>query len=78
MIYGRFGDPLTIVRLAVLEDVETFDGEPPDDVDKANVEAGAYVIVKYAETGKLNLYHIGFLKADGGSNEIQEAIDNAS
>ena len=33
MIYGRFGDPVTIVRRAVLDDVKALDGRMPDSQD---------------------------------------------
>lgn len=47
MIYGRTGDPVTVVRRAVLADVAKLDGR----------------------------HHQAFLRADGGSREIADAIE---
>lgn len=74
MIYSRFGEPVTIVRKGVLEDVRKFDGRKPDKQDRACVEAGSYVIVRFGDGGE-QLYHQGFLRADDGSAEITKALE---
>lgn len=73
MIYGRFGNPVTIKRIAVLADVQKFDGRRPDKHDKANVESGGYVIVD--DDGTERLYHQAYLRADDGAKEISKAIE---
>jgi hypothetical protein len=73
MIYGRFGDAVTIVRMGTLDDVKTIDGRKPDKQDREAVEIGSYVVVRQ-DNGKERLYHLAFLRADGGSKEINEAI----
>lgn len=76
MIYGRFGDPVTIVRRAVLADVERLDGRKPDRQDRATLRSGSYVVVRQ-DDGEERLYHQVFLRADGGSVEITAAINAA-
>jgi len=72
-IYGRFGDVVTIERIAVLADVKALDLRNPDKRDKDAIAAGSYVVVK-DEDGKRRLYHQAYLRADGGSLEIAAAI----
>lgn len=72
MIYGRFGQPVTIVRIGTLQDVIDLDNRKPDQQDKEAVELGSYVVVKDGE--KLRLYHQAFLRADGGAKEIAKTI----
>jgi hypothetical protein len=74
MIYGRFGDPLTIVRRAVLADVKALDGRKPDAKDRQAIANDAYVVVRYADNGKEALYHLALLKADNGAQEIDAAL----
>lgn len=74
MIYGRFGNPLTIVRMGTLDDVKTLDQRKPDKQDRAVVEAGGYVVVR-EEGGKERLYHQAYMRADGGAREIGEALE---
>jgi hypothetical protein len=74
-IYGRFGDALTIVRRAVEADVQKFNGQKADDRDRQALANDQYFIVKYADNGKEDLYHIGYLKADNGAQEIMAAIE---
>ena len=80
MIYGRFGDEVKILRTAVLADVERLDGRKPDKHDRDAIKGGCYVVVKSAnhrEDQKERLYAQAFLRADGGSREIGEAIEAA-
>lgn len=72
MIYGRWGQVVTIVRRAVLADVQALDGRKPDKQDRDALRAGSYVVVK--DDGKERLYHQCYLRADGGSLEIADAI----
>lgn len=72
MIYGRFGDTVTIVRVATLEDVKVHHGEP-DKIDRDALEDGSYVIVKQ-DDGKERLYHLTYLRATRGYAEIADTI----
>lgn len=74
MIYGRFGDAVTIVRVGTLEDVTKLDGRKPDKHDRENVKNGGYVVVRFAD-GTEQLYHQAFLRADEGQQEISRAIE---
>lgn len=74
MIYGRFGDPLTIVRRAKLDDVERLDGRKPDAVDVEAVKHGNYVVATYHDDGRESLQTLAFLKADDGWKEIEAAL----
>lgn len=74
-IYGRFGDKLTIVRHAVLSDVERLTARPPDLQDRNAIEQGFYVVIAYAADGQEDLYSMAFLRAEGGLREIEEAIE---
>jgi len=73
MIYGRWGDAVTVVRLATLKDVRTFDHRSPDAQDREMVRRGSYVILK-REDGAEMLANVAFLRADGGAHEIDAAI----
>lgn len=68
MIYSMMGQPVTIIRLAVVADLQK-----PDKRDRAAIRAGSYVVVDYGGIGE-RVYHITYLKADGGSKEIADAI----
>lgn len=74
MIYGRFGVELTIERLAVLSDVKELDKRKPDKQDKEALANDAYVVVRFNDNGSLRLYHVAYLRADGGIKEINEAL----
>jgi hypothetical protein len=74
-IYGRFGHELTIERMATLADIKPLTGRKPDKIDRESLERGSYVVVVYKDDGKRDLYHLGYLRADGGWSEIQAAID---
>lgn len=73
MIYGRFGNPITILRAGTLEDVKQLDKRKPDKHDRANVKHGGYVVVR-DERGKERLYHLAFMRADDGFAEIAKAM----
>lgn len=78
MIYGRFGDPVAIVRLGTLDDVQSMEGRKPDQADRAAVEIGSYVVVRYLDDRdgrQTRLYHQAYLRADDGSREITAAIE---
>jgi hypothetical protein len=75
MIYGRCQQEVLIIRRATLADVRRLDRRVPDAQDRAALAAGSYVIV--ADHGQERLYHVAFLRADGGSLEIQRAIEAA-
>lgn len=74
MIYGRWGQPVTIRRMGTLDDVRDLDSREPDSTDEEAVSAGSYVVVR-GEDQKDRLYHIAYLRADGGSKEIMDAIE---
>lgn len=80
MIYGRFGDPCTIVRVATLDDIRKLDRREPDKQDREALANGSYVVVQFNDaqaTGERAhvLYHQAFMRADGGSREITAAIE---
>lgn len=75
MIYGRFGDPITIVRVATLEDVRKLEGRKPDKADLEAVRNGSYVVVRRTDDSAERLYHQAFMRADDGSREITAAIE---
>jgi hypothetical protein len=75
MIYGRFGDTLTLVRRAVLADVKALDGRSPDAKDLQNLAHGTYVVARAEDNGKEYLYHLAYLHADNGLAEIETALD---
>lgn len=74
MIYGRTGDVVTILRNAVLADVEAMDHRKPDKTDRIAIDNLAYVVVRQ-DDGKERLYHQAFLRADGGFAEIERALE---
>jgi hypothetical protein len=76
MIYGRFGDTVTVERYATIADVKRLDGRKPDKQDRQMIENNAYVIVTSVDDGKERLYAIAFLRADGGLSEIMQALDS--
>ena len=72
MIYGRTGQVVTIKRIAILDDVRRLDHRAPDKVDRSAIRSGSYVVVD--DSGYERLYHQAYLRADGGSLEIADAI----
>lgn len=75
MIYGRFGNPVTIVRRAVLADVKKYENRRPDKADKIGLANGAYWIARDNDTNREKLYSLAYLRADDGSREITAAIE---
>ena len=73
MIYGRSGDPVTVLRLAALADVRRLDGRKPDKQDRDAIKSESYVVVK-DDSGQERLYHLAFLRADEGAAEIMKAL----
>jgi len=73
MIYGRAGQPVTIVRVATLSHVQILEGRKPDKQDRSAVRNGSYVVVLDGDEERL--YHQAYLLADGGSQEIAQAIE---
>jgi hypothetical protein len=73
MIYGRFRNPVTIKRRAVLGDVKVLDGRKPDKQDSEALANGSYVVVD--DAGKERLYHLAFLRYDGDHDEISAALE---
>lgn len=76
MIYGRFGDPVTVLRLATLDDVKQLEQREPGKYDEEAIENESYVVVRQ-DDGKERLYHQAFMRADEGSREITAAINAA-
>lgn len=78
-IYGRFGVELQIKRRAVLADVQKLDRRKPDKQDRECLEAGVYYVVDFVDAkgpdSHDRLYHIGFMRADGGLSEIEAACE---
>lgn len=77
MIYGRFGQEVEVVRVAILVDVKRLDHRKPDKADRDAIRNGFYVVIRLLEDKKEQLYHKGLLRADGGLREIDEAITRA-
>ena len=75
-IYGRTGDVVTVIRRGKLDDVQKLEGRKPDKKDREAVKNDGFVVVRH-EDGKEALYHLAFLRADGGSLEISEALAKA-
>jgi hypothetical protein len=73
VIYGRFGEEITIMRMAVLADVRRLEGRRPDKQDREAVKHGCYVVCRDGD-GLERLYHQAFMRADEGSVEIQRAL----
>jgi hypothetical protein len=83
MIYGRFGDEIEIVRVAVLADVKRLDKRKPDKHDKQRVADGCYIVTRSKSAddpfgGDERLHDICYMRADGGFKEITEAIRRLS
>jgi hypothetical protein len=72
VIYGRSGQPVTIVRVGTLDDVSTLDGRKPDKQDREALANGSYVVVNDGRRDLL--YHQAFLRADDGAREIAVAL----
>lgn len=73
MIYSRFGGEVTIVRMATIEDVRSFENRKPDKEDRSRTVEGMRVIAARWD-GTEFLADVAYLKADGGWREIDAAI----
>lgn len=77
-IYGRFGVEIIIKRRAVLADVKALDKRRPDKQDRDAIAAGSYWVVDFKDATNADsrdrLYHLGYMRADDGLNEIERAI----
>lgn len=73
-IYGRSGEPVTIVRLGTLDDIKKLDGRKPDKTDRDAIANGSYLVVRFAD-GEEQVYHQAYLRADGAAQEIAAARD---
>lgn len=78
MIYGRFGEELEVVRLAVLDDVRALDGRKADKQDREAIANGSYVVCRDVESGEERLFHLAFMRADDGFREITQAIERVT
>ena len=76
-IYGRWGQEVTVVRTAVLADVELLTGTKPDQQDRDALKLGSYVVTQNVDTAKMVLHHLAFMRADGGAVEIGKATEIA-
>jgi hypothetical protein len=77
-IYGRFGHKLTVVRFATLDDVQRLEKRKPDQQDREAIKHGSYVITRLEEgahTGRVDIHHQAYLRADDGSREITAALE---
>lgn len=74
MIYGRWGQPVEVVRVGTLDDVRELDRREPDEQDRHNVGTGGYVVTRNIEGGKVTLHHLAYLRADDGLPEIMRAV----
>lgn len=75
MIYGPFGSEISKVRRAQLADIHKYEQRKPDDIDRESVHRGSYVIGTWADSGEEFMTHLGRLRADGGSAEIDAAME---
>lgn len=73
-IYGRFGDVVTLKRLADESDVLQLEGREPDARDLAALRSLSYFVAEY-DDGTESLQHVAHLRATGGSNEIDRIAD---
>lgn len=74
-IYGRTGDVVTLKRIAVEGDVLKFEGRQPDAQDRMALNNLSYVVVEQDDSIEC-LYHLAYLRASGGSKEIDGIIDD--
>lgn len=72
MVYARFGEAVKVLRYASKEDVKKLD--PPFDKEaKKNLANKSWVVIEF-EDGRQHISHLAYLRADGGSKEIMEAL----
>jgi hypothetical protein len=75
VIYGRAGQVVHIVRRAVFDDVRRLDQRRATRADKAALEQGSFWVVRNVDNGSEQLYHLAYLRADGGAAEITAACE---
>lgn len=75
MIYDRCGDRITMLRYASEDDVFRCEGRKPDKTDRTQLDQLSYVVVEYQDTKKEAVFHITYLKADGGAQEIDAVME---
>lgn len=73
-IYGQVGDVIVLKRLADEGDVRRLEGREPDARDRTALQSLSYFVVDQ-DDGTEALYHVAYLRATGGSREIDEIID---
>lgn len=75
-IATRFGEEITLVRRATLDDLKTFEGRSRriDKHDRERTSEGWRAIAKYADTGKEILVDAAYVRATGGWTEIEAAF----
>jgi hypothetical protein len=73
-IYGRFGDPVTLLRFGTLADVTVMEKHQPDYRDRWHIAHGSYLVVLHEDDGSKALTHECYLRADGGAPEIGAAM----
>lgn len=76
MIYGRTGNEVKILRRGTLDDVTKLDGRKPDKQDREAIKLDAYFVVECF--GQERLYHLAFIRADGGAKEIDDEIERVT
>ena len=74
MIYSRFGAPCIILGTASAEDFRRHERYRPNKQDREAIALGSYVVCLFPSDGKARLQHLAYLRADGGSLEIADAI----
>lgn len=73
-IYGRWGDQVTILRLATVEDVYRSEGRGSDLADRVAVSQDAYLLVRHDDDGSESVTARCYLRADGGGAEIDAEL----
>ncbi len=74
MIYGRFGDPVELVRMAVWSDIRELEHRKGDAQDRKSIANKCYIVTRAVDNGYETIHHIGFLRADEGIQEIAAAV----
>jgi hypothetical protein len=77
-IYDKWSYQLKILNIATAEDVERLEGRTPDEHDLNALRLEAYVVARNADALSSHtdrIYHIAYLRADGGIAEILDEIE---
>ncbi len=74
-IYGRAGNIVTLKRLADAGDVLQLEGREPDQRDLDALKSLSYFVVEQ-DDGTEALHHVAYLRASGGSREIDKTVDD--